>query len=510
MARFETYTVGSQVIVLPKGLKFEYPAEPEANYIDTLVAAKLKKLRIAPSELCTDETFLRRVYLDIVGLPPTVEEYDRFMASTDPDKRAKLIDELLERKEFSEIWVNKWAELLQVQSSNDGQLQGDVPVLQLARREALEEHADGPDGPGAARRQRRHVQEPGDELLPDDDRDPGLTENVAQVFMGMRIQCAQCHNHPFDRWTQNDYYGFAAFFCADRPQAGRGLPRDDRLQLGRRRGERTRSAAGSMTPEVPRRRRAPTSPARTAASSWPKWLASPENPWFAASFANRVWAHFMGMGIVEPVDDFRVSNPASNPELLDALGKRFTDVEVRPQGPGPRHLQLADVPAVDPAEREQRERRAELRPRQPSAGSRPRTCSTRSALVTDTKDKFQGLPLGARAVQIADGATSDLLPDHLRPRHPRDGLLVRGQDGADPLAGPPPAQRRHRQRQDRKGKVVAKLLAGDGQPEERIIEPLCPLPLPQADARRGSSKLLPSSARGGPRPRPSRTSSGPC
>ena len=159
-------------IVLPKGLKFEYPGEPEVNYIDTLVADKLKKLRIAPSDLCTDEVFLRRVYLDIVGLPPTVEEYDRFMASTDPDKRAKLIDELLERKEFSEIWVNKWAELLQVKSSIADQLQGDVPVLQLAGREALQEHADGPDGPGAARGQRRHVQEPGDQLLPGDDRAP--------------------------------------------------------------------------------------------------------------------------------------------------------------------------------------------------------------------------------------------------------------------------------------------------------------------------------------------------
>src|SRR5206468_1606516 len=104
MARFATYTVGSQFIVLPRGLKFAYPAEPEVNYIDKLVAEKLKKLRIAPSGTCDDATFLRRVTLDIVGLTPTVEEFNAFMASTDPTKRSKLIDELLERKEFSEIW----------------------------------------------------------------------------------------------------------------------------------------------------------------------------------------------------------------------------------------------------------------------------------------------------------------------------------------------------------------------------------------------------------------------
>ena len=150
-----------------------------------------------------------------------------------------------------------------------------------------------------------------------------LTENVAQVFMGMRIQCAQCHNHPFDRWTQNDYYSFAAFFA----------------QIGRKQGEDYRetivfnSGGGEVHAPGRRRRHEAQVPGRRGArrrrQGPPRragqWLASPENPWFATSFANRVWAHFMGVGIVEPVDDFRVSNPASNPELLDALGKRFTD-----------------------------------------------------------------------------------------------------------------------------------------------------------------------------------------
>src|SRR5262249_29639890 len=118
MARFATFTVGAQVIVLPKGLKFSFPQVKENNYIDTLVNNKLKKLRIAPSELCADEAFLRRAYIDIVGLLPTAEEYKRYMESKVPAKREKLVDELLGRKEFAELWVMKWAELLQIRSSN--------------------------------------------------------------------------------------------------------------------------------------------------------------------------------------------------------------------------------------------------------------------------------------------------------------------------------------------------------------------------------------------------------
>ena len=153
-----------------------------------------------------------------------------------------------------------------------------------------------------------------------------LTENVAQVFMGMRIQCAQCHNHPFDRWTQDDYYGFAAFFA----QIGRKGAEDYRetIVFNSGGGEVNHPVGGRVdAAQVPGRRGRPTSPARTAASSWRSGWPRPRTPGSPRSFANRVWAHFMGVGIVEPVDDFRVSNPASNPELLEALGKHFTDTK---------------------------------------------------------------------------------------------------------------------------------------------------------------------------------------
>ena len=376
MARFATFTVGSQMIVLPKGLKFEYPAEPEVNYVDTLVAAKLKKLRIAPSGVCTDEVFVRRVYLDVVGLPPTVEEYDRFMASTAPDKRAKLIDELLERKEFSEIWVNKWAELLQVKSSVQISYKAmflyyNWLVEKLSKNMPMDEMVQellGANGGTFKNPATNFYQGTTDTLA--------LTENVAQVFMGMRIQCAQCHNHPFDRWTQNDYYGFAAFFS----QIGRKRGEDYRetIVFNSGGGEVKHPVDGTVMKPKFLGGEVPDVAGKDRRVVLAKWLASPQNPWFATSFANRVWAHFMGVGIVEPVDDFRVSNPASNPELLDELGKRFTDSKYDLK------QLVRDICNSRTYQRPPSGTRATrptsaTSPTPTCGGSRPRTCSTRSA-----------------------------------------------------------------------------------------------------------------------------------
>ncbi len=404
MARYSTFTVGSQFIVLPKALKFEYPKEPEGNYIDKLVAAKLQKLRIAPSEICTDEVFLRRVYLDIVGVPPTVEEYNKFMSSTAADKRAKLVDELLGRKEFAEIWVNKWAELLQVRSVQN-QISYKAMFLyynwlveKLSKNMPMDEMVQellGANGGTFKNPATNFYQGTTDTLA--------LTENVAQVFMGMRVQCAQCHNHPFDRWTQDDYYGFAAFFS----------------QIGRKQGEDYRETiifnSGGGEVNHPVRGTAmkpkflggavPDVAGKDRRVMLAKWLASPENPWFASTFANRVWAHFNGVGIVEPIDDVRVSNPATNPELLEELGKRFTASKYDLKGlvrdicnsrTYQRSTQRNDSNATD----ERNFAHASLRRIKAENLLDSLTC------VTETKDKFQGLPLGARAVQLADGNSS--------------------------------------------------------------------------------------------------------
>jgi hypothetical protein len=404
MARFETHTVGSQFIVLPKGLKFEYPAEPEGNAIDKLVAAKLKKLRIAPSGLCDDEAFLRRVTLDVIGLMPTADEYQRFMGSKAPDKRAKLIDELLERKEFSELWVNKWAELLQVRTipniiSQKGMfLYYNWLVEKLSKNTPMDQFVQellGASGGTFKNPATNFYQAVQDRLL--------LSENVAQVFMGMRIQCAQCHNHPFDRWTQDDYYGFAAFFS----QVGRKGGEDYRetIVYNSGGGEVNHPVGGRVMKPKFLGGETPDVTGKDRRVILAKWIASPQNPWFARSFANRVWAHFMGAGIIEPVDDVRVSNPATNPELLEALGKQFTDTRYDLKA------LVRDICNSRTYQRSTLRNESNQSDERNFAHALVRRIKAENlldsiSLVTDTKDKFSGLPLGARAVQIADGASS--------------------------------------------------------------------------------------------------------
>ncbi len=405
MARFETHTVGSQFIVLPKGLDFTYPDEPNGNYIDELVAAKLRKLRIAPSGICDDETFLRRASIDIVGLPPTVDEYNRFMASTDPNKRAKWVDELLERKEFSEIWVSKWAELLQIRTDPNRNVSQKAMFLyynwlvdKLSKNTPMDEMVQellGASG-GTFKNAATNFYQLSNETLP-------LSENVAQVFMGIRVQCAQCHNHPFDRWTQDDYYSFAAFFA----QIGRKQAEDYRetIIFNAGGGEVNHPVGGRAMPPKFLGGEVPDVNGKDRRVVLAKWLASPQNPWFATSFANRVWAHFMGVGIVEPVDDFRVSNPASNPELLEALGQHFTATKYNLKA------LVRDICNSRTYQRATRRNESNASDEKNFAHALVRRIKAESLLdtisaVTDTKDKFDGLPLGARATQIADGTSS--------------------------------------------------------------------------------------------------------
>jgi hypothetical protein len=401
-ARYDTVNVGSQVIVLPQDLQYAAPAI-SGNYIDELVGAKLKRLRVLPSDLCSDEEFLRRVTLDIVGLLPTAEEYQQFMADTHPAKRALVIDRLLQRKEFAEIWAMKWAELLMVKSSNDvsyksmflysnwltNKIAQGVPLDQMVR-ELLSSTGGTFSSPAT-----NFYQIERDTLK--------TAENVAEVFMGIRTQCAQCHNHPFDRWTMNDYYSFAAFFS----QIGRKQGEDYRETIVFNQGGGdvvhpvTQQAMqpkflGGATPEIQGRDR------RTVMA---EWLTSADNPLFATSVANRVWAHFFGVGIVHPVDDIRVSNPPSNPELFQELGKRLRDYgfDFRQLVRDICNSQTYQRSSVRNASNETDERNY--------AHANVRRIRAEMLLdcicqVTETKEKFRGLPLGARAVQIADGQTS--------------------------------------------------------------------------------------------------------
>ena len=404
MARFATFTVGSQVIVIPKNLKYQFPDVPEYNYIDTLVDAKLKKLRIVPSEICDDETFLRRAYIDITGTLPTPQQHDQFLADPDSHKREKLVDELLKSKEFVDLWVMKWAELLQIHSSNEvsykaallyfnwlqDQIARNVPFDQIVQ-ELLGANGGTFKNPATNYYQiTRETQK--------------LAENTAQIFMGMRIQCAQCHNHPFDRWTMDDYYGFAAFFS----QVGRKQAEDPRevIVFNSGGGEVRHPVGGRvMEPKFLGGGLADVK-GKDRRIVLAKWLASPDNPYFAKNLANIVWAHFFGKGIIDQVDDVRVSNPPVNPELLDTLGQKFQEYHY-----DFRHL-IRDIclsRTYQTSSQTNSSNETDERNFAHSLVRRMRAEVMRDCItqVTETKDKFRGLPLGARAVEIADGNTSD-------------------------------------------------------------------------------------------------------
>jgi hypothetical protein len=230
-----------------------------------------------------------------------------------------------------------------------------------------------------------------------------LAENTAQIFMGMRIQCSQCHNHPFDRWTMNDYYGFAAFFS----QVGRKQGDDPRetVIFDRGDGEVKHPVTGATMKPKFLGGEAPEIKGESRREVLAKWLTSPQNPYFARNVANIVWAHFMGRGIIEPVDDVRISNPASNPELLDALAARFVEYKydfkkmVRDICAS-KTYQLSTRPNESNATDERNFAKASIR------RIRAEVLLDCISEVTETKDKFNGLPRGAHAVEIADGNTS--------------------------------------------------------------------------------------------------------
>ena len=213
MARFETHTVGSHFIVLPKGLNYEDPKTPEVNYVDTLVHNKLRKLRITPSEVCSDQQFLRRVFVDITGTMPNSDEFQAFVADEDPQKREKVIDQLLQRKEFVDMWVMKWAELLQVRTiANRVEKKPMLRYFNWLKEKIASNTPTDVMVRELLASKGGTFSDPATNYYQTETATLKVAENAAQVFMGMRIQCAQCHNHPFDRWTMDDYYSFAAFF----------------------------------------------------------------------------------------------------------------------------------------------------------------------------------------------------------------------------------------------------------------------------------------------------------
>ena len=327
VARFERTFAATNILVLPSGQDFTPTPAPE-NLVDKPVIEKLNRLKIPPSPLAGDEEFLRRVYLDLIGVQPKPDEIRAFTSSGDPNKRVQVIDDLLQRPEYVDYWSLKWGDLLQ-NSRNSvspqsmflfrefirGAIAENLPADEFARR-ILTAQGGAADNPAAVYF-----------AISKDTND--TIERATQVFCGVRMLCARCHTHPLENWTQGDYYGLASFFNqvntrADTRQVNVQNAKIVQLNLaaGSATNPRTNKPQpprflGGVEPDI--------KPGTDRRGVYADWLTAKENQFFARGLVNRIWSYFFHRGIIEPVDDIRSTNPPINPELLDALTKDFVE-----------------------------------------------------------------------------------------------------------------------------------------------------------------------------------------
>jgi hypothetical protein len=316
-------------MVLNADPKFTPTAAPPGNFIDQHVIDKLNRLKVAPSPLAGDEEFLRRVFLDLIGVQPKPDEIKAFLADKDAKKREKAIDALFARPEYIDQWSLKWGDLLQnsrnTASSQSvylfrefirGAIASNMPMDEFTRK-ILTARGGAADDPASVYF-----------AISKDTND--TLERATQVFCGVRMLCARCHSHPMENWTQSDYYGLASFFnqVSIRPdvRAPQGQQNAKFIQLNLAAGDAGNPRSGK--PQPPRflggiePKLAAGADRRVA---YADWLTSPKNPFFARGLVNRYWSYFFHRGIIEPVDDIRSTNPPINPALLDALTKDFID-----------------------------------------------------------------------------------------------------------------------------------------------------------------------------------------
>ncbi len=404
VARFERTFAATSILVLPMNKDFSPTPVPEQHVVDKHVIEKLNRLKITPSPNAGEEEFLRRVYLDLIGIQPRPEEIRAFTSSADPNKRLQTIDDLLLRPEFVDHWSLKWGDLLQ-NSRNSvsapsmflfrefirGAIAENLPADQFARR-ILTAKGGAADDPASVYF-----------AISKDTND--TLERATQVFSGVRMLCARCHTHPMENWTQGDYYGLASFFnqVNTRPDARLpGVANAKIVQLNLAAGAANNPRTNR--PQVPRflgGAEPDIKPATDRRGAYADWLTSAENKFFARSMVNRVWSYFFHRGIIEPVDDIRSTNPPINPALLDALTKDFVDHKF-----DLRHLMRRIVTS-----------QTYQRTSQPLATNRhdqlnfshaiPRRIAAESLLdclvqATGVPENISGAPAGFRAAQLPD------------------------------------------------------------------------------------------------------------
>lgn len=321
-ARYLEHMATGYLLAVSERGDFQWPDLHESNYIDTLVNRRLRQLQFIPSPRCSDSVFIRRVYLDVTGLLPTPEISQQFLADSSKDKRSRLIDELLETPEHAKFMALKWGDILRIRSGSVSSagvfkyhrwlvraFQQNMPYDKFAGQLLT---ASGSTFEVPAANYYRTAADTND-----------CTESTAQIFLGARLECAKCHNHPHERWTQDNYYGLGSFF--NRIQRDTTDRRDELFVSIARTGEVKQPRTGeTMKPWLPGVGPIDVPSDVDRRSVFADWLTDPQNPFLARVEVNRLWSQMMGRGIVQPIDDFRDSNPPSNAELLDALAKDFT------------------------------------------------------------------------------------------------------------------------------------------------------------------------------------------
>jgi hypothetical protein len=382
---------------------YEWKDVTENNFIDTHVNAKLRRMKARPSELCTDAEFIRRVSLDLTGLTPKAERVRAFLDDTNTSqiKREKLIDELIGSPDFVKSWANKWADLLQCNSENLGQkgvwvyrqwiekrVAENMPYDQFVRALLT---AEGSTYQNPAANYYRVLREPGK-----------ITEDVSQTFLGVRFNCNKCHDHPFEKWTQNQYYEFGAHFARVAFKKG-ALPGEEVVYRNYAGGEvKHLKTEMVVAPKVPFGNEREIKADEDRRDPFVEWLTTKENPLFAKSMANRVWSYFFGKGIIDPVDDIRGGNPPSNPALLDALTAEFikSNFDMRAlmrticQS---RTYQLSIIP--NKWNEDDKINFSHAVPRRLSAEQ----MLDAVAVATGVRPQFTGMPVGMRPVEVPDG-----------------------------------------------------------------------------------------------------------
>lgn len=396
------------------------------HFVDTHVLAKLKELRIEPSDLCTDEEFIRRLFLDACGILPSTDEVTTFVADRDDQKRAKLVDAVLARPEFNDYWALQFGDLFQNRKERDHDVRGVKGVRQFhdwlrkqvaanrpwdaIARDVLTATGSNIDHPAVG----YYIVTVGEQRHGENSEAP---ESVAQAFLGTRIGCAKCHNHPLERYTQDDFYHFAAFFSRvklDRKEAKAGpttlsISLPDANQNKQPVGVSQPRTGQFMKPQPLDRTPSAVKPGDDPRVALSKWITDPANEYFASAMVNRIWRHYLGVGLVEPVDDLRATNPPTNPALWQALKAEFiaNQFDMRALM---RAILNSRTYQLSSSTRPGNEADARFYSHYYARRLPAEVMLDAISDATGVPEKFDGYPLGIRAVQVPDpGANSYFL-----------------------------------------------------------------------------------------------------